>query len=120
MSDLQLDSTEDIKVAVNDVTLTTGREAIRQHLQIRFQTFLGEWFLDPDEGVPYYQEILKKNPLFSLVSDILKGVALDTPGITKLTKFELDYVTALRKLTLDLKCNSIEGEIDFSQLVEVG
>ncbi len=119
MSSLKLDNTGDIDVTNNEVTLTEGLDAIRQHLQCRYRTFLGEWFLDTSIGVPYYQEILTKQPTFQLVQSVLKAVALETPGVTDLTEFTFDYDPVKRWFTLALACLTTEGQIDFSQFVEV-
>lgn len=106
----------DLKITNNSLTLTTGLEAIRQHLQVRFQMFFGEWFLDTEVGVPWFQDVLQKQSSFTVVSEILKGVALDTPGILQLLKFNFDYVAATREITLEIQCLSTEGIIDFSLL----
>jgi len=117
--DLKLDeTTDDIEVIDNDVSLTSGLESKRQHLMIRISTFLGEWFLDTSLGVPYYRDILLKNPNFLSVSAAFKTVILDTPGILELLEFELEFV-ASRVLNFDFKCLSEDGEIDFSSLIEV-
>ncbi len=118
MSDLMLSTDGDLLVTNNALMLNSGREAIRQHLEIRLRTFLGEWFLDTDVGVPWYRDILGKNPQFVLISQILKGVVLDTPGVTELTAFSLEYKNT-RELSVSFKCETTEGEIVFSEPVEV-
>ena len=120
MSSFQIDSFDnDLDVTNNEVTLTDGQGAIAQHMQARFRTFLGEWFLDETIGVPYYQEILVKQPNFPLVQSVLKATATETVGITELTKFEFDFTGVDRELQLEIAAMSEEGPIDFSQIVEV-
>lgn len=120
MSSLQLetDATSefygDLMITNNSLTLTTGLEAIRQHLQVRFQMFLGEWFLDTEVGVPWFQEILGKPQSFTVVHELLKETVLETPGVLELLKFEFDYVASTRDITLNFQCLSTEGIIDFS------
>lgn len=109
----------DLDLTNNEVTTVDGADAIRQHLQIRFQFFLGEWFLDVTIGVPWFRDILIKQPSFPVVQDVLKNTALDTPGVIELTKFVFDFVSSDREASLEFDCLSDEGPIDFSQIVEV-
>jgi len=112
------ETTGDIEITDNDVTLTSGLDSKRQHLMIRISTFLGEWFLDTSIGVPYFRDILIKNPSFAAVSAAFKAVILNTPGIIELVEFNLEFNTN-RQLDFDFKCISEDGEINFSTLVEV-
>ena len=110
--------TGDIVVENGKLVWIGGADAVRQHLQNRFLTFLGEWFLDTSIGVPWFRDILKKNPTFSLVAAIMKSTILDTPGVIDLIEFNFDYEDN-RTLKLDFKCLTDDGMIDFSQLIEV-
>lgn len=120
MSSFQLDTDGDLDVTGNELTLTEEAEAIRQHLQVKFQLFLGEWFLDEDVGVPWFQEILIKQPSFIVVQEILKNVILDTPGVIAITRFQFDFDSSTREASLSFECLTEEGLIDFSQIVEIG
>jgi hypothetical protein len=53
-----------------------GAEAVAQRVRVRFRWFLGEWFLDERLGVPYYSDILVKNPDPILISFIFRRVLL--------------------------------------------
>ncbi|NIQ92441.1 MAG: hypothetical protein GWN93_27050 [Deltaproteobacteria bacterium] len=119
MSSWALDENQDLKVTNNSLTLTEGQEAIRQHMTNRFQTFLGEWFLDTSVGVPYFQQILIKNPAAAVVQDILKATILQTPGVISILNFDADYDVAAREFSLEFTADTINGPIDFSQIVEV-
>lgn len=118
MSNLRLNDDGDLDVVNNNLILTTGQEAIKQDLQTRLKTFLSEWFLDISEGVPYYQEILVKQPSFTVVSDVLKTIILETPGVLELTNFVFDYLVT-RELHLEFTAETIDGPIDFSLLIGV-
>ena len=118
--DLKLDLTSgDIEVDENDVSIVDGADAIRQHLQIRFGFFLGEWFLDTDLGVPWFRDILIKKPSFVVVQEVLKKIVLDTPGVLQLIEFDFTFDNATREATLDFQCLSDSGVIDFSQVIEI-
>lgn len=110
----------DLKVTDNSLSLVTAADAIRQHLQVRFGLFLGEWFLNEELGVPWFRDVLVKKPSFVVVQETLKGVILDTPGVLEIERFEFDYAAASRVATLSFTCLSTEGFIDFTQEVEIG
>lgn len=119
MSSFQLDpTTGDLLITNNSLTLTTGIEAIRQHMQCRFRLFLGEWFLDTTLGVPWFRDILIKRPAFVVVREILKKVILETPGVLEILKFEFDFVGQTRTAKLVFAALTTEGVIDYTQLVE--
>ena len=102
MADLKLTTSGDLDLSSNDLEVLDGIEAIRQELQIRYRFFLNEWFLNRAEGVPYIQDVLKKNPSEARVRAVLAEVALDTPGIEAVQNLELDLDTAERRLTVKI------------------
>ena len=115
--DLKLGSDGDLVFENNDLVLVDGQEAIKQHLTMRLQEFLGEWFADSTVGVPWISEILIKNPSFLVVQEILKAVILDTPNITDIISFTFDLEN--REATLSTKVLSTNGIIDFSTAIDL-
>lgn len=115
MSSFALDTDGDLLYENNRLSLTTGQEAIRQHLQVRFNFFLGEWVFDENLGVPYYQKILQKKPMYAVVAEVLKSVVLNTSGVIELITFKLDFDSDTRTTTLEFEAMTEEGILDFSQ-----
>jgi len=114
MSSFALDDNNDLLITNNKLTLTTGLEAIRQHMQVKFKIFLGEWFLDVTVGVPWFEDILKKQVSFVVVQEILKDVILSTEGVTELLTFDFDYDLPTRAATLEFKALTDLGIVDFT------
>ena len=100
--DLLLNAAGDLDLSENDLQLVDGVEAVRQELQIRYRFFLGEWFLDPTEGVPYIRDVLKKAPNEARVRAMLIEVARTTPGVASVESIDLDLDASLRRLTVSL------------------
>lgn len=120
MSDLKYDqATNDLILEDGDLALVEDGDAVAQHILQRLRTFLGEWFLDLTAGVPYYQDILKKNPNIDVVEQVFKREILFTPGVLELMSFSLELDTALRKLSLSFKVRTVDGPVSFEN-VEVG
>lgn len=107
--DFALDSTGDLDMSSNDLTLISGADAIAQHLRIRLRIFQGEWFRDLRVGIPYYQRVLLKNPQLIAVQGMFRRAITTTPGVLELQRFELAYGAAERKLTLTFSA-LLEGE----------
>lgn len=120
MSDLALDqSTGDLLFTNGDLSLNSGLEAIRQCLQSRLSFFLGEWFLDIDLGVPYYQDVLKKNPDPVVLDGVFKQTILGTPGVIGLDEFDMQLDTSARLFTLKFRARTTDGPIDFEEALGV-
>ena len=99
--DLKLSTADhDLDVSTGDFKLVERAEAVAQHLRIRLQFFLGEWFLDRRVGIPYYQKILVKNPGTNVVRAIMRRVITSTPGVLELRSLSTEYEGTNRKLTV--------------------
>lgn len=118
MSDLKIDqATNRLVMESGDLVLTQGQDTIQQHLISRLRSFRQEWFLNLDEGVPYFQEVLKKNPNPKIIDAIFKDVIVNTDGVIELTEFDLKFDTEARKLLVAFTCETLEGEINFEGLI---
>jgi len=117
MSDLALDTDYDLSITGDDLSLTTGSDAVKQHLLQRFKTFFKECFLDTSAGVPYFEQIFIKNPNPNIIDSIFKKIIINTPGILQLLQFEIDYERSERELTLTFRAKSTDGIIDFSEAI---
>ena len=116
--DIKLDSDGDIEIAKNDVSLIDGAESIRQHLDIRLNTHLGEWLFDTRVGVPWIRDILVKRPDYKIIEDILKTKIIETPGVTGILEFFFE--TQDRVVTLNFTANTDDGLIsDFTTFVDL-
>jgi len=85
------------------ITLLRGVDALAQRLTTRYKFFLGEWFLDTRQGIPYFRDILVKNPDPSLIQSIFRKATLTTPGVLAIRRFgtQLEQQARVRQLTID-------------------
>ena len=114
--DLLLDTTNDLNVTTGDLQLTSGLAGIAQHLRIRLRFFLGEWFLDTRLGVPYFEQILVKNPGTSVVRTIMRDVVITTPGVASMNDFVTDFDGATRTLSVSFTAVTTSGEpLEFTE-----
>lgn len=102
----------DIYLANNRAEWITGVAARVQCLRSRLSFFLGEWFLNTLEGVPYYEHILGvKNPNLGLIKAIFRGVIKTTPGYAGVESLDLVETTrGSRAWRLDFVAKLDTGE----------
>lgn len=94
-----LDSSGDVKV--ND--FVEDKDVVLLAIKSRLEFFKGEWFLDVDDGTPYFQDILIKPARLGLIESILKRRILETPGVTELNKFEMIFENITRRLEVEFE-----------------
>lgn len=91
MSDLRLKD-GDLLIHDFDLSLTdSGSDSLAQRLSIKLQFFKGEWFLDTDFGIPYFQEIFVKPFIQSAMDAIFKNQILATPEVVALVRYASQF-----------------------------
>ena len=68
----------DLAIENGHFVLARGVGYVRQKLSVRFKFFLGEWFLDLREGVPYYRDVFTWNPNLPVIRALFRRVAIKT------------------------------------------
>lgn len=58
-----------------------GADYARQRAEVTFNFWLGEWFLDLREGMPYRRDVLIKDPNRDTVRSVIRRGWLTVPGI---------------------------------------
>ena len=84
---------------------------MRQKIAARFKFFLGEWFLNLNEGVPYYRDVFGKNPNLDLVRSLFLRLLRETPGVLDVASFSLSYDPRARTLGFDFQAVVTGGNI---------
>lgn len=87
----------------DEVVLSTLAQEVAQRLFVAFNFFLGEWFLNLDEGTPYFQHILVKGPKDRVIRSIFAQVITGTEGVDQLTKFSYE-ISRQRVMTVRFEC----------------
>ena len=125
MSNILLDANGDLDLT-SGFQIVSGSNAVAQRLRNAFEFFLGEWFLDTREGIPYLQVIFKKGTELGIVSQIFRAVILRDPEIVTVIDFNMDFNRITRKLIVTFVGRLIDGGtvsldplvIDLSKLVK--
>jgi hypothetical protein len=110
----------DIQLTDSQITLLPNTDAVLQHIRVRLQFFLGEWFLDRREGIPFYRDIFIKNPSRDLITAIFRQAILDTPGVEVISSFDLVFSSIDRTMDLAFVAQLESGEVlsvDFGDFI---
>jgi hypothetical protein len=94
-----------------DLVLTRDRDAIRQAVQIRLSTILGEWFLATDAGVPWFDRVLVKSPNLRAIESVFRQKIETTPGILTVTALSVNFDRRIRKLSVNWTASTDLGEL---------
>lgn len=111
MTDLRL---KDGDLVINgfDLSLTESQsESLAQRLSIKLQFFKGEWFLDINFGVPYFQEIFVKPVIQSAIDAIFKSQILATPDVAVLTRYTSQINRIKRTLSVAFTVKTTSGNL---------
>ena len=74
-------------------------EAVGQHVRQRLMTYLGEWFLDREVGVPWIRDIVGHGYDPVMAESVLKAEILDTDGVTEINSFSVRFDNSTRGLS---------------------
>lgn len=110
--DLKLDPiTGDLVVTDGDLVFVSGVDSILQDIRLALGFFLGEWFLDETEGIPYFQKILGvKNPDLLAIREIYRQRLLAVPGVLDVLSCVVTPAAA-RTLKINWKVSTDLGEL---------
>jgi hypothetical protein len=109
---MALDANHDIYLdaATGYVARVYNSDAVLQTVKTRLLLVSQEWFLNLNSGLPWFTEMVGKNPnLFKIRSYIARQI-LGTDGVIKLKKLTLDFDKPNRKLVINFEYTDEYGE----------
>lgn len=111
-TDLKLDlANHDIQFENGDFALTlTQSESLQQRLTIKLLTFMGEWYLNLNEGIPYFQSIFGKNRSKESIDLILKRAIISEPEVLQLVEFQSFIDSSTRLYSLSFRVRSANDD----------
>jgi len=109
--DLLLDADGDL-VITTDLQWTYGIDAVVQSCRIALQMFQGEWFLDLDAGIPYWDQILGQKPAIAIAvaRDEFRRELLTVSGVLEVIRLDVTFNGATRALTVVWQVRTALGE----------
>jgi len=96
--DLKLDAGGDLELsATGDISAT---DSIVQAVRIRLLWFFSEWRLGPGFGIPYFENILVKNPNEVKVRHLIREAVMSVEGVTDVRGVDLSIDKKTRQATI--------------------
>lgn len=109
--DLQLDTGGDLLLTAGDLTLVADVPAIAQDLSQAYQLFHGEDPLAPDEGFPWFEQVLGKKPDAGVLRQVFVEQGEARPGVAAISQVNLNYDRSARKLSVSVAAVADSGEL---------
>ncbi len=99
-------------VITTDFEWVRGIEAVAQSCRIALMMFAGEWFLDLDAGIPYWQSILGRKPAVALAAAqvAFRSELMSVSGVLEVLRLDVAYVSSTRAMTVTFKVRTGLGE----------
>lgn len=106
-------ASNDLVIKNNDLILIDNAERVAQQVLITLRFWLGEWFLDTRQGVPYLEYVLVKNPNMNHIRQILVEKIQSVEGVNNIVSLDFDF----RRITRELYVN-FEIDTDYGLVTE--
>jgi hypothetical protein len=119
--DLLVDNTNDM-VVTTDAQWSRGLVAVAQSCRIKLQLFAGEWFLNLDAGVPYWDQILaQKDPVAIKAANIaFRQALLEVDDVLSVTRLDITFDRKTRTMRIVWQVNTVFGETPPDTLPIIG
>ena len=91
--------------------LIDGVVSAEQRVLQRLNFLRGEWFLDTEAGVPYFDDILTKPTTLQLVAQTLEAVILSVPGVLGLSDTDADIDPRTRTFSFSATIQTASGNV---------
>lgn len=98
--------------------ILTGFESNEQRVECRLLVILGEWFLDLDDGVPWFQPdgsgtrpIMGGRANMPYAEAVMKRRVMGTDGIEEILRFDMRLDASTRALTATVTVRDTDGNV---------
>lgn len=99
-----------------DLAMVAGADCAAQLLGVGLRLFRGEWYLDTEAGIPYYQQVLVNSPKSRVIEALFRQAILSSPEIERLLTFQMTIDRRSRTLSLAFTAVSSQGIVAVSEI----
>lgn len=116
MTVLRIIPAGDLDLAQGTTRIISGAEYATQRVRVSLDFFLGEWFLDTREGMPYFRDVLVMRPNEDTVQSVFRRGIMRTPGIVSVPTLTVDLDVRERIATIEFEAQYEDGTLIPSKL----
>lgn len=100
----------DLNILNGQIHFWDGMDARRQKLGMILRFFKGEWWLNRDEGIPYFESVIGKQRL-AVVRNVFRKALLTCPGAVAIPVLQLNLDGATRELAVTFEILFDDGKV---------
>lgn len=118
-----LDKEGDYTFGQNSQNFLSGVEAVAQAIYTRLKLFLGEWWMDINDGLPMWQSILGSpsgEANLRAVDNLIKTRIRETQGVDSIVSYTSTFDTNTRRYSFTAEVNTIYGETTITKEMNYG
>ena len=101
------------------LTILTDLDALKCKVEQRLRFFLGEWFLNTSDGIPYFQQIFEKPVNDGLIISLINNDLIQETDITSIDDVSIDFDRMNRNFTYTATIVSTYGTTSVSSGITV-
>ena len=112
-----LSDSRDIFFQDGQMKSVTGLDEMRQKVDNCLVAFMGDWFLDLGQGVPYFQRIFVKGITKAGVTKIFNDYIAAIDGVLAVLEFKIELDKLKRTATIVTTIQTSEGILDYTKQI---
>lgn len=101
---------DDVEMGPRGFRFTYGAEAVAQGVLVRLRNIKGEWFLDLENGVPWFQSILGSKYSEPEIRGIVSDAIGKSPGVTEIISLVISFSSSTRSLDIAFETRTVFGD----------
>lgn len=117
--DIALDAEGDIDLSTGAPRLTVELEAVAQGVANRVRMVMGEWFLNLEAGIPYFENdvVARADALLGgkfselKVRAAFRKAILAAPGVLSIESLSVSFASGVRTLRVEFRVATVAGTI---------
>lgn len=86
-TDIKINNNGEFVIVNNDLVTVTGNDETLQRVIIKYKIFKEEWFLNPDDGFDFFNEVGGQRESSRKPRQEIERIALDTEGIKNISTY---------------------------------
>lgn len=113
--DILLTGGGDLAIIDFDLKLTDETNVVAQRVKRALLLFKGEYFLDTDLGMPYYDDILGTKNSIDTLQAIFVNAIREVRGVADVKEFNMAFDNEKRTLSINMTLkDALDNEINIS------